>query len=351
MSAAELYRKLVPQPWRQWLHDRLKQARNARILDAAFDYDQMRFAEAGSPFRDFRHRENLLAYANVLAHSIEKGMCLPEPRAGFGVPKAEELALLLRRLLESGQGDSRIGHGIGVLRAWRDWNLARQVVLPAPLLDRIDGLLDGHARSAQDATRVAEGDNLPLHADPEPRQTWPDFAALLASRHSVRHFSEQPVDLVAVQEAVRLAQSTPTLCNRQSSHVHLFANDERGRAMLALQGGNNGFTDNIPLLAVVTSELHCFLDPGERNQGWVEGGMFAMTFVLALHANGLATCCLNWPKDPETDRRMHALSGIPHPERIIMLLAIGHSHPECQVTASPQRATTEILHLHGSSET
>src|SRR5690606_4137667 len=74
-------------------------------------------------------------------------------------------------------------------------------------------------------------------------------------------------------------------------------------------------------------ELHCFLDPGERNQGWVEGGMFAMTFVLALHARGLASCCLNWAKDPESDQRMHALSGIPRSERIIMLLAIDHWLP------------------------
>lgn len=33
--------------------------------------------------------------------------------------------------------------------------------------------------------------------------------------------------------------------------------------------------------------------------------MFAMTFVLALHARGLASCCLNWAKDPESDQRMH----------------------------------------------
>ena len=48
-----------------------------------------------------------------------------------------------------------------------------------------------------------------------------DLTDFFASRYSVRQFAEEPVPLALIETAVRLAQKTPSVCNRQSGRVHL----------------------------------------------------------------------------------------------------------------------------------
>ena len=63
---------------------------------------------------------------------------------------------------------------------------------------------------------------------------------------------------------------------------------------------------------------------GERNQCWIDGGMFAMSLVLGLHAQGLGTCFLNWSKSAPEDKAMRALLQLPPQEAIITLIAVGN---------------------------
>lgn len=52
----------------------------------------------------------------------------------------------------------------------------------------------------------------PVDAEKMHSMDYQDFAK---SRHSIRHFSEAPVELGKVMSAVELAQLTPSSCNRQ----------------------------------------------------------------------------------------------------------------------------------------
>ena len=118
--------------------------------------------------------------------------------------------------------------------------------------------------------------------------------------------------------------------------------------VLGLQGGNRGFAEQVDKLLVVTSELGCFLSVGERNQCWVEGGLFAMALILGLHAQGLGTCCLNWAKKPAEDVELRRLIAIPADQRVVMMIAVGHLPEKFRVTHSPRRKLEEILHRHNN---
>jgi hypothetical protein len=85
--------------------------------------------------------------------------------------------------------------------------------------------------------------------------------------------------------------------------------------MLKLQNGNTGFGHTIPLLALVTADLGAFFDSSERIEPALDGGLFLMSFLLALESQGLASCCLNFCVGPQTDKMAHRIGNIPEQEK------------------------------------
>ncbi len=171
-----------------------------------------------------------------------------------------------------------------------------------------------------------------------------DLAPFFASRHSIRQFAPDPVPRALIEQAVVMAQKTPSVCNRQTSRVYAFDDPIERRQVLACQRGNAGFGHEIQVALVVTSDIEAFFTVGERNQCWVDGGMFAMSLVYALHSLGLGTICLNWSVEYPLDRRLHTVAGIPASQAVIMMIGVGFLPERLRVTQSPRKALDEVLH-------
>jgi nitroreductase len=276
----------------------------------------------------------------MLYHSLEKGMALPWPRPGFGEEKAWMLLESLELLVNCGAVDSRVYAGSCVLGKWLEWNAERNEYFPE-LAARFSNLSKGGLLVSDDwreggVTEVKRAELMKRIAT-----TADEF---MLSRHSIREFSERCVDEELIDRAVQLAQCSPSLCNRQSAHVYVMMPGDKMVRALNLQGGNKGFSEQISKLLIVTSELGCFLSVGERNQCWVEGGLFAMALLYGLHAQGLGACCLNWAKEPSDDKSLHELIGIPEDQQVVMMIAVGHLPETFRITHSPRRKSEEILH-------
>ena len=149
-----------------------------------------------------------------------------------------------------------------------------------------------------------------------------------------------------IADAVKLAQKTPSVCNRQAWKVHVFDDPAAMRSLLEIQAGNRGFGEHASAVLVVTCDLQCFVEVAERYQAWIDGGMFCMSLCLALHAAGYGACCLNWSKEPADDRRLRAAAPIADAEQVIMLIAIGTLPERLDVAASPRRPLTDALEFH-----
>ena len=163
------------------------------------------------------------------------------------------------------------------------------------------------------------------------------------SRHSVRQYADTPVPMDMIRQAVDMARKTPTVCNRQGPRVHVF---EDAQQALNWQPGNKGFGHLASRGLIVTADLQAFSGNGERNQPFVDGGMFAMSLLYALHALGLGACPLAWSMRPSDDRAMRTALGIPDSEAVIMMISVGHLPETLQVAKSHRMPLEHILVEH-----
>jgi nitroreductase len=162
-------------------------------------------------------------------------------------------------------------------------------------------------------------------------------------RRSVRQFAAEPVTHEEIERAVRMAQRAPSVCNRQGAKVYAYTETAERSLVLSFQDGNEGFGNEASVVFVVTSDMSIFYKNGERNQAFVDGGLFAMALVFALHALGLGSCMLNWSKSPRQDASLRRALGIPESEVVVTLLVAGRLLPDFSVAASPRRSLGEVL--------
>lgn len=282
-------------------------------------------------------RDRRLALRTIIeAHTIEKGLALPMPRPHFGRDKIAAL-LDLNETWQPPAGDLSRSMLVGALRDYRQAFAG----IPAPdasLAGRIDGFVARH-----DACAATGGVR---HALTHPGEN-AAAAAFLDSRFSARDFGPAPLTDAEIESVARLAQRAPSQCNRQSARLHVYRNPTRIAALLALQGGAQGFAEGVPTLFLVTSEITAWGGPQQRNQPYVDGGLYAMMLMLALDARGFLSCPLNLAVTNQTERRIKRAGSVPAAERLVVMIAAG-SPPDHPIRAarSPRQDVAATCSLH-----
>lgn len=261
--------------------------------------------------RDARvNGRHLEAQLTLDYHRVEKGLTFKDPKRPFGASVQEDMGELLPVAQRVSEGDEFwLRSAVDANAALARWNE----------LGEID-----------DDVSPVRGDRN-LLADPE---------QFFASRHSVRNFSDETVDDEVLDRAVAMAIGSPSVCNRQPWQVRFLRGEDVCSARL-FQNGNRGI-DPIPVLAVVTVDSRMFSGRGERNQGWIEGGIFSTSLVYALHALGLDTCMLNMSVPNAVARRLRAEIDIADHDFVVMMIAIGHGAEGARVPRSARRGVTGV---------
>ena len=174
-------------------------------------------------------------------------------------------------------------------------------------------------------------------------KTFPDFAH---SRLSVRNYSERDISVDTIQAAVDLARTTPSACNRQTSRVYVFTDKKQIEEILEMQGGNRGFGHLANKLIVITAELGVFADMNERYQAWIDGGMFAMNLLYALHSQEIAACILNCSHTARKDKQMRKVCPVKESEVFIAMISCGHAPEKFKVALSPRNSLDTYLTIN-----
>ena len=305
----------------------------------AFRYDKAQFmANAGALHLDRRaaaRAEIVMGY-----HVIEKGLTMPRRRLGFGKGAIVHLINLIESYERSFCGDaglkddSQVSHAVGVLRAYRE--LHRDWPEPMPRLDAF--LASRKDVKTAHEPHVTRADFFAARNEP--------FPVFAASRHVCRHFAGT-VPRKTVEEAVAIATTAPSACNRQHARVHVVDDPGLRDRLFAIQGGTRGFGADADKVLVVTADLSAVRWSWERHDCYVNGGIFVLNLCYALHYLGVAHCILHWSVPPDADRAAHDLLGIPPNEAIVQLIACGIPPEEFDVAASPRLAASDILAWHG----
>lgn len=254
-------------------------------------------------------------------HRVEKGLALARPKRPFGKDVEERLDKLTSRNDEI-LGEPFQQYAAESLQALRQWNS--------------DGIIDE--------------DFSPLGGSMARRYTYSEIRTFLNSRKSIRDFSDKRVDTKLLLDAAGLSTSTPSVCNRQAARVHFYVERGQVRDMLKLQNGNRGFGEQIPALAVITVDRRLFSGSNERNQRWIDGGLFSMTLVWALHAMGLSTCMLNMSVSNSRADQVRDVGKIPESEDIVVMCAIGYASSTHRIARSPRRSVESVAFVHNSTD-
>lgn len=300
-----------------------------------YAYDWRRYVRWSHGVRTDRARGQAERALLKNYHGIEKGLSLQVPRPGFGQPKVAQLMKQLDAWFDTYGYEGAGLSALSALKEYQAFNERHGTQFPP-----LDRWLQKHCRDDHNGGTVAMTRE-EMHA--QMRRGEEDF---FLSRHSMRNFGPDPVPMDDIRRAAIIARKTPSVCNRQGPRVHCF---ETASEALQWQPGNAGFGHLASRALVVTSDLQAFSEVGERNQCWVDGGMFAMSILYALHAMGYASCPLAWSQPATQDRRMRAALGIGDNEAVIMMIAVG-TVPACFNVAKSHRFPLEkILIEHPGS--
>lgn len=289
---------------------------------------------------DVINQANLKALITMEYHRIEKALSLKETRTAFGTTTIQRLIEGIETYQNLYGSDRLIQIAINNLIAYYEFN-CRQGHEDKHLEQTIKKLQhNSHKSKTKDNI---EGGIIEIKKEDIWQKAKLDLGEFFACRYSIRNFTDEEVDYKLLEQAVKMAQKTPSVCNRQSSKVYVFSTEENKNLVLSYQNGNRGFGHLVNKVLIITSNLENFVSVGERNQCWIDGGMYAMSLVYALHSLGLGTCCLNWSAEYKIDRQLRQAANIPNSEVVIMMIAVGHIPERLLVAQSPRKSIEEVI--------
>ena len=266
-------------------------------------------------------KEHIETHIIFLTHQIEKGLSHRNFRYGFGMKVIKQLAVLLPKLrqIDEEYSDNEVYRmAIAALHHYKTKHEDEHFDL-----SNVQSCFDEqtwHDISKEDSNY---GGVLTIEAKDKTKNASLTFPKLMENRHSIREFADEQVTAEEIIPAIEMAMRTPSVCNRQPTRVRIITDQAILPKVMKLQGGMNGYPIP-PAMILVTADNQAFMDSIERNEGFVDGGLFSMSLLLALESIGLAACPLNTRMTIDRENETRHLLGVPDNEFLVMYIAVGH---------------------------
>ncbi len=172
--------------------------------------------------------------------------------------------------------------------------------------------------------------------------SYEDFLALCNRRRSVRWFLDKKVPREIIDDALMAARQSPSACNRLPYEFRVFDDPKLVRKVAGLPFGTAGYSQNIPVVAVVVGKLENYFSSRDRHAIYVDSALAAMPFMLALETKGVSTSVINWPDFEPLEMKMQKMLGLNVSDRPIMLIAIGYADPSGRIPFSQKKELDTI---------
>ncbi|QGM92322.1 hypothetical protein GIR35_14255 [Enterococcus faecalis] len=301
-----------------------------------FELDRKRFLTYFSK-KNSNKEENIKAQLIFYGHSIEKGLSRQNIRLGFGKSVVIKLLEYMEKYDKLGFDKQNYCYlnSISIMRKYIELHEQNYFDLDyIPI--RYNGMLNKIKESNTEVGGIVEFD---LKSRLNRKEV--DFKYLALNRYSIRDYDSSDVDLGMLNEAIEIALKSPSVCNRQSARVYVINDKKEIKELLNIQGGFNGY-ELPPCLILVTSDIQDFIDICERNQPYIDGGIFAMSLIYALEYQGFATCTLNTMFDRKKMKKTRNLLGISESENLIVYISVGNFKNKYSVPKSFRYPMSEI---------
>ncbi|MFZ4522773.1 MAG: nitroreductase family protein [Bacteroidales bacterium] len=280
---------------------------------------------------DSNNPDKMIGAIVLQYHVIEKGLTMPETRPGFGRERIKSLCIsCIDFILKYGSSDEQIKHAIGVILEYKDYHDNSGFQLDNELLALISRLKNLSEEPVKCSKQIQ------TTKDEYFRHTSSTFCDFSNSRSSVRNYGLETLDIQKILKSIELSRNTPSACNRQSWRTYIYTDTKKVGQILEIQGGNRGFGHLANKLVVIAGELGGFCYTNERNQVYVDGGMYAMNLLYALHSNKVAACILNCSFDFDKEMEVKKICEIKNSEVLIAMISCGEAPSEFKIAVSPR---------------
>jgi nitroreductase len=336
----------IAKPFSTLLRRRAMQGKFARRIyyaafSDAFSREQRAVMRGISRYwGDHRSASGSTATLRRNIHMLEKGIVMRPRRDVFALGYiAETVAAYEKRLNAAGEAvESDLLWAADVLRTFFKVTASHEVIDP----------LRNHFATLPPPRRTDPVEYAPFARDLDggPPVAYDALLALATRRRSVRWYLPIPVPHELVEKAMAIALQSPTACNRQPFVFRFFDDPSMVKEIADVPMGTAGYGHQLPMIAVIVGQQRNFFDERDRHLIYIDGGLAAMSFCLALETLGLASCLINWPDIEQREQRMAKLLGLEPDERPVMLIGLGYPDPNGMVPYSKKKWGDSVFRIN-----
>ncbi len=310
MSFHTLIKSLVPNSVFQWL----KRNKYRKVIRQESSFQEQQLLRYSSTFKD--DLVSNLSLLMVESHVLEKGITMPGRRLGFGSQRVVDIINRCNFIIKKWGADYvEVQSALANLKQYLDIHEQANYQLNDALVEKINGLLPFLKQTDDNCYSVNRGAFF---------KKCSDFKEFAESRHSVRWYTDSPIDNDKLLEAIKLSQTSPSACNRQATRVKVILNPEKKKFCSEIQNGNRGFGESAGAWLLITSELRDW-DHQFPYAPYVDAGIFAMNLLYSLHYYGFVACPLNAHLSKEKKLSLQRELGYPETETPVMFITIGNA--------------------------
>ena len=283
--------------------------------------------------RRFKNWRKLKTDLQIRVHAIEKGMSIGTLKKGFGNQKACGIIDDLIKYIAIGGDNQFVVESCSVLKRYIDFKIEIGDEV-GDVKSKLDGFIKDY-----NITPFDKGGVNFLKYDNIRKMASGSLPEVIASRYAIRDFGDQPVDMNLLKKALQTAEKTPTACNRQSCRIHIYTGD-KAHKLFNLQGGANGFASDMQVAILICGDLMSYyLD--ELNLPYVDGGLYGMNLMLALHYYGLASIPLTMGRKVRCLNKIKCEMNLPKNEVPVLLIGVGSYKEEFKAAVSSRYPYTQ----------
>lgn len=317
----------------------MKLIKDALMLIANYIYDYVAFIKYSGVF--FKNSEKkYLGKIIFNYHSLEKGLINEQIRYRYGKIKVEKLLKYIHIWVNNNYNlaDSQFLTACSVLKKYFDIHKNNNVAINDYFSNENLLFIEQYAKNEIGGVYKFKSSNYF-------ENSYNSFDKFSISRHSIRNFNKDIIPISIINEVIEIAKNAPSVCNRQSVKVFLIQDYLKVQKILKVQKGIEATAETINQLLILTSDMNAFVSPVERNQMFVDGGVFLQNLLYSLHFKQVAACALNWSKPFYFENDIRKFIDIGHNLRIIAVVAFGNPTENFKVPFSFRKNNDEILEI------
>lgn len=264
-----------------------------------------------------------------LAHRLEKGLLIQNPKPMWGWEKAEKMVMLLKNNNDTFSTTT----AKAVLSAYLAAKSKSQYQEDR---DKCADFLNKTGFQPISFDKI--GGSISVEKTNFSQEELSTIEKLFNTRHSCREFSDKHVSKEDISEAVNLALRCPSACNRQPFRVYAIEPSKLEQKL----GHKLQYSGDRTL--VITGDVRAF-QSSEMFDWIVSPAIFAGYLTLSLHSLCIGSCVVRKDLlvDADYNKAIRAITGMSESERIILELFIGYYKDEYISPASNRNDANGII--------